>query len=184
MLIGERFVFVENPKTGSTSVNNALFSVSAAQRVLKKHENFSAGAERQYNRRYRVVAVRNPWDRMVSGYLFNNRGKHKQGREIPQFEEWLQGDKWQIAPGIDFKRTPQCFWTWKMNTIFRFERISEDFEEFCQTVGIKATLPHDNASKDRQPYTHYYTEKTKRIVEDRFWPDIIEYNYKFDDRSI
>lgn len=179
MFLGDRFVFVENPKTASTSIQNALRAAELGLTIGNKHDNYNRYHEQKYARRYRAVTVRNPWDRMVSGWFHNIGSARKTEKPYDDFATWLTGEAWQIAPGFDFKRTPQCFWTWKTNVLLRFETLEEDISRFGALIGADLTLPHDNATRDRLPYQHYYTEKTKRIIEDRFWPDIQKYGYEF-----
>lgn len=172
MVIGDNFVFVHNPKTGGSSVRNALLPFGVTD---KQHAGIFP--PRGYNSKtFRIVTVRNPWDRMVSGYEYSQRNKD----EKEPFEEWLRGgDPWSIGP-FDFKRTPQCYWAWACNYVLRFEHLSSDFANVCNDMNIDAELPHVNKSQRREDYREYYTsDKLIEVVEDRFKPDIIRFDYKF-----
>ena len=179
MFLGENFLFVENPKTGSTSMQNALLAAGLGETILNKHEYITTSVDRQYRRRWRMVCVRNPWDRMVSAFHHCNRSAEPE-KWGGLFEQWVLGDKWELTPGIDFKRTPQSLWYWKTNAIIRFENMAEDFPAQMHKMGHhNVTLPHDNKAKIRNGYRHYYTEKTREVVRDRFLPDILKYGYNF-----
>lgn len=177
MLLGERFVFVENPKTASTSIQNALSE--HGETVLSKHDNLMSYRIAP-NRRWRVWCVRNPYDRIVSGYHHHTRSPKKAGRAYPSFDQWVLGDPWITGPGTDFKRTSQMFWGHKCNLVLRFENLEEDFHNACVKIGLpKIDLPILNATKSRGSYREYFTSRSQRAVEDRFRWEIETYGYEF-----
>lgn len=179
MMYGENWVFVENPKTGSTSLHNALLAVGGISEG-SKHDNLARQNQGYPWRRWRFWTIRNPWDRLVSGYHHNTRSAKKAEREYPNFERWVLDDQWMITPGIDFKRVPQQFWGHRCNIMLRFEYLEEDVYNLGKRLGLELTLPHDNRSKYRQPnYRDYYNSRLKEIVEDRFKPDILRGEYEF-----
>jgi|TARA_Y100000034_G_scaffold38117_1_gene46826 chondroitin 4-sulfotransferase 11 len=69
----------------------------------------------------------------------------------------------------------------RIDFIGRFENLQEDFNVVCDKIGIDARpLPHLSASKPKiKPYRQYYTEKTKKIVAEKYKKDIEYFGYKF-----
>lgn len=178
MVIGDNFLLVENPKTASTSLKNCLLAAGIGKTIMRKHATITEDNFPQINRNRRIVFVRNPWDRMVSGYKHVTRPAFNGNRQAQSFEEWLTDEPWSIQ-GVDFKRTPQFFWTYRTNRLYRFENLREAVEELSEEFGVPLALPHDNKSPQPGEYRDFYTEKTKEIVRDRFWPDIKKYGYEF-----
>lgn len=177
MVVGERFLFVENPKAASSSIRAAL--APFGEPIFSKHD-IIWNHQQVPNRRWRAVVVRNPFDRLVSGYHHNKRSARDHGRPFNDFDTWLMGDPWRSGPaGVDFKRTSQLFWTHRTNFLMRFETLEEDFQNLCEILNISATLPSLNATQDRRSYRDYYTEEARRIVEDRFAADLQTYRYVF-----
>ena len=176
MLIGNDFVFIENPKTASTSIQEALSK--KAVKAFNRHDNMFNDVVIP-RKRHRLYVVRNPWDRMVSGFHSNAITDTKHQRLKERFTEWLTGPTWDVGAGTDFKRTSQLFWGWKTNRLIRFENLEEDFERFCKMLNIKTELKHRNPSKDRIDYQDYYNQQSIDIVADRFATDIKTYGYTF-----
>lgn len=65
-----------------------------------------------------------------------------------------------------------------VDTICRFENLSEDFKELCNQLGIDETLPHDNRTEHKN-YRFYYSEELKQMVATIYKKDIERFNYTF-----
>jgi len=75
---------------------------------------------------------------------------------------WIVNDKGKLI--VDF--------------LGRFETLNEDFERLKKIIGIRGRLPKLRQTKHRN-YRLYYTEKTKRIVENIYYKDMDYFNYQF-----
>ena len=60
----------------------------------------------------------------------------------------------------------------------RFETLSDDFNAFMSSVGVKTTLPHRNKS-DHKPYRDYYNDRTLAMIEELSRDDIGAFGYEF-----
>ena len=181
MLQGNNFTFVENPKTASTSMQNTFRRAGIENTVNGKHSNLFSDSliTRMRNR---MVVVRNPWDRLVSGFHYNMRSRHKGKPLDGLFEPWLLGEPWVTGDGPDFKRCSQLFWTHKCTDILFFEELHMSFYRWWCKVGLdkrKFDFSRDNVSHERGPYQEYYTDTTRKVVEDRFYGEIQKFGYKF-----
>jgi hypothetical protein len=128
--------------------------------------------------------VRNPWDRAVSLY---ERKEGMQLRNQMSFEEFIDWMKFASSTCIHpVPHRYQLDWfvdgsgNVLVDFIGKFERLESDWSLVRTRVGINADLPKINVNPDRQrDYTKYYTDRTKKIVRDRFAVDIEYFGYEF-----
>jgi len=156
-----------------------------------------------YNNYYKFGFIRNPWDWLLSYYLYMKSFKpenspykltHRQikvlniieeVKKISSFEEFI---KWVAYKHKDFETNlfiPQKhFFTDEEGNIIvdyigKFENLNEDFNYIVQHLGLKNTsLPHKNRTKHKN-YREYYNDYTRKLVEEHFKEDIELFNYEF-----
>ena len=173
------WLYVNNPKTGSQCISQALYQVRGTEQVGIHHSFLMDGRQhREY--KAKLTSVRNPWDRMVSAWAFHTGRRGKRPVEKGQtFEEWLIDPKpWQLC-GVDMKRTPQVAWAHQTKFQIRFEYMQSSFEEACRVFGIDAPALVTQNESCHDYYRDYYSTKLRDIVADRFAPDIAEWGYRF-----
>lgn len=195
----KRFLFVHIPKTGGNSIQTVLrdysedevvarhdrqdgverFAVRNPKYNLKKHSKLAeysdALGREQFSNLYKFTVVRNPWDRMVSFYFTPGRGKswdaqefEKIIRETKGVADFLRLEKDDVDPFSNVDR------------IVRFERLEEDFRAVCEHLAIPlAPLPKYNRS-EREHYSKYYDERSRKIVNERFADEIEAFGYSFE----
>ncbi len=169
MIQGPDWAFVENPKCASNSIRAALlgFTVDPEKHAPFTSQRIAPG------KRKRFVVVRNPYDRLVSGWAYNTNGA------VP-FLEWLTApETWDVGVGLDFKRVPQTAWAWRCNRIVRFERLLDEWPSVCDGLGIPfRDLPHHNA-REHAHYRDVICPEARVIIEDRFRPDLMRWEYRW-----
>jgi hypothetical protein len=68
----------------------------------------------------------------------------------------------------------------EVDFIGRLENFAEDLKLVTDTLGFKLEeIPKKNATK-RPHYSHYYNEKTKQIIADKYKKDIKAFDYEFE----
>ena len=176
-----KFIFIEIPKTGTTSIVNYFFT------NLKVNDDFLFFRKlippsrcwrhctiqdtlqdfSQCSDYFKFAFVRNPWDRCVSYYCWE---KDVYKKEIT-FEEYIQMKKYDllqkqyIGNNLDF--------------IGRFENLHQDFDIICNKIGIpRQQLLHENKTNHKH-YTKYYNEKTRDLAVKKYKEDIDFFGYKF-----
>lgn len=146
--------------------------------------------EGEYNNFYKFAFIRNPWDWHVSYYHFilkeTSHIRHQLVKSMTGgFEEYLE---WVISTKNPFpkgatKLQKEIITDYDgkiiVDFIGRYETLAKDFNYICNSLSIDASLPHLNKSAHRD-YRLYYTDKTKRIVEEFFYEDIELFGYTFD----
>ena len=127
--------------------------------------------------------VRNPWDRMVSwfshaqqqGWIARKRLGVDRFMSFAEFLESAPDMAW--VPQFDYLCDSRG--NMVMNDVFRFEAYREGVASICARWHLNPTaLPHAKPSRHAS-YTTYYTERTRRIVADRFAKDIEYFGYTF-----
>lgn len=178
-----KVLFVKINKTAGTSVSKA-FGLPPYDHLTAVQLRRRAGAER-WASAYTFAVVRNPWDRVLSQYMFR-RGRDEVGGL--GFVDWVaatlrdhRGDVYVDSP---------LFWAqidWLVDEdgriivdrVCRFERLQEGIDAVCDSAGIdRVTLPHLLAT-DHRHYTEYYDDATRRIVEEHSRRDIERFGYRF-----
>jgi hypothetical protein len=188
-----QFVFIATEKTGCTSVYNSLENIDDSKKIIgnlvpKDHNNYlyskhTSCSEFTNNHSefidyFKFAFVRNPWDRVVSWYMFSKSLENPdQSRDLTGigFKEYIKkfGNIWSNEQQDQYKFVGCC------DFIGRYENLQNDFNIICDKIKIpQQKLPRKNATKHKH-YTEYYDDETKRIVAERFAKDIEHFNYKF-----
>jgi len=174
VIMSEKYVFIRNPKTASTSWANSLQSVDPQAHRLGGPHNILHDTMKELPK-VRAVVVRNPYDRIVSLWF----GQGAPGNML----SWLtKKSEEPSGPGLDIMRVPQMAWANQCNRVMRFENIEHEYEDFCLLVGLDhKPLMFKNKSdgRDGAHYRDVLSSVTRRIVEDRFAPDFYRFKYEW-----
>lgn len=142
----------------------------------------------EYKKFYKFAFVRNPWDWQVSYYHFilkeSTHIRHELVKSMSGFEEYLE---WVINTKNPFpkgatKLQKDIIAEKEGNIIVdfvgRYETLAQDFQYVGKILNINSSLPHLNKSEHRD-YQAYYTDKTRKLVEEHFEEDIQLFGYNF-----
>lgn len=196
------FCFIAVPKTGTTSMetffsdfcdengieyvkgslNNVPYSnpsgKHASIQAIKSHYKISD--------KIKIIGfVRNPWDKVVSWYLYlktNKRSSYFISEDI-SFERFIQ-----TAPNFVFTESYNFLSTGnkklEVDFLGRYETIETDFKLLCEFLNIEYTpLLKLNQSKKTSHYSTFYNKKTKEYIEKRFLNDIKLFDYTFEEKN-
>ena len=130
-----------------------------------------------YKNYFKFTLVRNPWDRLVSEYMWAYW-------KIMNFNEFIDKVKYcvnnnvllttmnsHVRPQIDFINKD-------IDHIGRFENIGDEINVIKNRYKIKRDLTHEKKSK-RDHYKKYYSLENAKLVEKLYSKDIEEFNYSF-----
>lgn len=153
------------PKTGGTSLTAWFKERNGAPGLVPAHnlplQHLTVCSEEEFEAWPKYVVVRNTWARLVSLYKFNNRRRPKTAwapfRNFIERVVEARGDKPTTVRS-------QLLWIPDVpNTVVcRFEDIETTFP------GVK----HKNGSRDKTPYTEFYTDETRDMVADAYRDEI------------
>jgi len=190
-------IFVHIPKNGGKSIITSVYGADIHEGAGHADYKFYKGVfgKRNFARFFKFAFVRNPWDRLYSGYTFVKQGgfglpADREAQAIigkRTFESFVH----DLLPGDALDRLiifrPQTLFVCDdagrcvLDRACRFEHFSQEFELICHRLGIEADMPHVNPSKRPLSYQAAYTDAMIAIVAEKYADDIDTFGYRFDE---
>ena len=188
-----KFTLTLLPKTGSTSLSDHPCTKNAGN-VRRHYDTLPKNLEGYLN----VATCRNPFSRVVSTWKYWNLRLHWEKHPTTGFSHFVKnyanmkakiirlfGKKEKIhfytcTEGVALSTDKRLSYT-DIDFWIRTENLQENFNTFCDKVGIKKmNLPCHNKSKHKH-YTEYYDDETRKIVAEKYAKDIEYFGYEFGD---
>jgi len=189
-------IFIHTPKTAGTSIGEAIYGHWMGHAPLSR---FAAFDPRKFKSFFKFSFVRNPWDRLLSGFAhLKGDGDPLAEREAvwskrylsdtQTFEQFLlklreEGFRELIVNDVHFR--PQLDWITlpgsdavAVDFLGRFESLEEDYAQVARRLGVHAELPMRKQTK-RPPYREAYSREMRAIADDIFRKDINQLGYAF-----
>jgi len=188
-----RCICVGIPKTASQAVMLSLFGdLGGGHTDIRRYRKVFGD---DFDRYFKFAFVRNPWDRLVSAYLFM-----KQGGLTPAARSWSDVHLARFDSFASFVRewvTPENIASWRhfrpqhgyvtadgrvaVDYLGCFEHLARDFNIVSARLGIAARLRHENRTAGRgADYRSYYTAAAAELVASVYARDIEMFGYHFD----
>ena len=206
-------IYFENLKVCSTSLSKMLWLSEDITKLYGpswQHVQVDTNTlEERYKDYFKFGFVRNPWSRMVSGYLYMKQSPKpcapERGSQVPtMYVHPLENGSWTT---LDFKTFTELVcekkyinkhWehqlsyvpTDKINLDFvgRFENFDKDWEYVRNQIqkanpnfiGKMVHLMPDSLPRDKKyDYRSFYTEDLKQKVKQHYIKDINTFQYEF-----
>lgn len=178
--------------TTTLEINN---SHATAKEV--KDYYYNNGGQFIWNHSFKFSFVRNPFDWVVSLYEFIRTNEtHENYNEVKDmnFEEFCQ---WNVDSISNNKKNSNGGLNTLTNFLFdddgkllvdfvgRFENFDADFEIIAKRLHLHlnnihlVNVPHINQTNREPDYRKYYNEKSKEIITNGFYHDLVNFNYQF-----
>ena len=211
MICRERkIIFVHIPKTGGTSIEDLFwprhkykrnernlwmgfrrpmynkYQTGGLQHLTASLIQKEVGA-REFGKCFKFSFVRNPWDKVVSQYLYITKRKDLQdfigmesGYCLKQYLECIQ-KKVHVQWEEQYKFIEDDCGKVLVDWIGKFENISSDIDALKTLLKLDfhEKLPHANKSDSRLHYSNYYDLDSKEMVEQMYKKDIHRFGYVF-----
>jgi hypothetical protein len=180
------FVFVHINKTGGSSVERALGLPFRHRTALELRRSLGSA---RWQRRFSFTFVRNPWDKVASHYFYRvNTNQTALATSPLEFNDWVLRAYGERDPRLYDKPKmfmPQVEWISDeaghrlVNFVGRFEQLDADFRAVCDRIGVRAELPHEKRSSNRD-YRRIYSSAAVDVVARWFAADIEQFGYRFE----
>jgi len=191
-------IFIHIPRTGGTSIRKMFgfnylgspaefanppidfslhprFTIPQHAKVVKDMMTLE-----EWNSYYKFIVVRNPWERVLSHYLFLKNAGHT---DI-HFHDWVIRFKgcaqWKKAYSVWFRDDNGNI---LVDEIVRFEDFENSMKIIAKRFSLSKKIPKLNKTV-HDHYSSYYTEESKKIVGDLYEDDINYFGYKFDEAPV
>jgi chondroitin 4-sulfotransferase 11 len=173
-----KVLHVHIPKTGGLTIRYTLFD-KAPDRYLHikpTHVRYI----KDWDDYFTFTFVRNPFDKLVSGYLFTLQKEkdttfYQSISQYTSFNDFIKNvNKEKLLKSERFELQSNWFFqNFQYDFIGRFENLQEDFCKVCENLNImNLKLPVINNSQKRKPYTDYYNNESRVIVEELYKKDL------------
>tara|TARA_B110000444_G_scaffold35541_1_gene31038 strand:- start:1539 stop:2246 length:708 start_codon:yes stop_codon:yes gene_type:complete len=187
-------IFIHIPKAAGVSLSQNLFgNLGGGHR--KAIDYYKIYSPLEFRRYFKFTIVRNPWDRLVSAYLFLKQGGFNEGdriwfqnnlSEYNNFEEFVENwiTKKNVMSFTHF--IPQYiyitgYWNFILvDKIYKFEFMDEMYIDLNNRLNVTLSNVKKNTNLNRvSNYQTYYNDKTRKIVAETYEKDIKLFNYEF-----
>lgn len=192
----QRGVFIHIPRTAGTSISrhihpqaSRMYLAHATASFVKYQLDMTGPAV--WDKLFTFAFVRNPWERLVSWYLFYRR--HRKGRKVLPFHDFIQRDSmimgsfahngwtdtnlWSQAIFLTDNATPSG--NIMVDFVGKYENIDEDFAYICSKLELPMHIRKKN-NVAAYNYKDYYTDEDAARVEKLCAWEIKQFGYKFE----
>lgn len=190
-----KFIFIHVPKTAGTAIIKTLFNQKSTGHYY--FQNYRSYDKQKSEEFFSFAIVRNPWDRMVSSYMFLKQGGMNQHdlkfsntylKEFESFESFIYAlrdynFRKKILNWIHF--IPQYKFVCdenenvKVKYIGKYENIGQAFDFIKQYFNMSEKILEVINTSDHNAYWSYYTNDMVEIVGEIYKKDIELFQYKF-----
>ena len=161
-------LFRRLPRNASTSIESVSHQFGAFG-ILKSRVPLSEYRHLEDWRKIFAV-IRNPYDRVVSMYhWFESWSLSFDGfvESLVERKGFNDEQLWHTEPQYPYVTVDGKVAV----TLLRFDNLKEEFEKFCETLGMSIELPHLNKSEDKCYYKGYYNTRTLNLVKEIYEDD-------------
>jgi LPS sulfotransferase NodH len=182
-------IYIHIPKVAGISIEESLFGEKVGH---KKAIDYLDDNKKLFEEYYSFSFVRNPYDRLVSAYIFlrdggrNDLDKQWADENLSEFNSFkdfvISLDKLIMKR---FHFYPQYLFLCDkddrviVDYVGKYENLHEDFKHVCNVLGRDCELPHKNRTlKKSFDYREYYDYEMKEIVYKCYKKDFDLFGYE------
>ena len=180
------FIWFRVAKTGTRTLMAML--EGAGVEFLAEHPMNVHYFPNAYVDYFKFSMVRNPWDRVVSGWhnkIVDRNWYHldeQQLAELRIFDNFVSYLSRLDLDGCDvhFRRQSRVIDLNNLDYLGRFENFDRSVKEIFSALNLRIdSIPVVNSSDNRKNYRNYYSESAKDIIWKLYRKDVEIFNYQF-----
>lgn len=181
-----KFLWFRNAKVGTRTILKIMGNMNLD--LIAEHALRCYYSPQHYKDYYKFCFVRNPYDRLVSGWYDKIVRKNLFGFEADVWEDMKQFDRfvdflsdWDLDTcNNHFRRQCRLIDVNEVDYIGKMENFTNDLKELFNILGLPLNeIPQENKSTGRLGYEAYYTKATKQKVEKMYRKDLQLFGYYF-----
>lgn len=181
-----KFLWFRNAKVGTRTLLKILDSINLD--LTAEHAHHCYYSPQYYKDYFKFGFVRNPYDRLVSGWYDKVIRKNVLGFEADVWEDMKHFDRfvdflsgWDLDTcNVHFRRQCRLIDINEVDYIGRMENFTSDLKELFNILGLPLNeSPHVKKSSGRLGYETYYTKATQQKVETMYRKDLQLFGYSF-----
>lgn len=149
-------------------------------------------SQEEWNSYFKFAFVRNPWDRAYSDYLWIQKDRRVKGsffnylNGIGEFESIMNDNTVKYYRG-DHLREQVAYVLDKdyvLDFIGKFENLTSDINKINEKINFSKVFDvHEKKNTNRfNHYSQFYTGSKKRLVDKKYFKDINNLGYSFEDK--
>lgn len=174
-----QLLFIHIPKNAGSSISAWLVDHGGKHADQIRHSSLQ-DSKLDISKFFSFCVVRNPWDRMVSLYMYALKVSNQSNIA---FSDWLRAN-YKFTRHWYSISTPQVDWIkQEPNLIIRYENLNQGFKYIQEKLNSNQPLPRINGS-NKKHYSLYYDEWSMNFVAELYIKDIERFNYKFEKMNI
>ena len=191
----QKAIFVHIPRTGGTALSRHFYP--HASRMFLPHATASFISyhlgEKLWDKMFTFAFVRNPWERIVSWYLFYTT--HRTPDHFLPFSDfvkrdpmimgsfahngWLDSHLWSQSLFLTSDGSPDG--KVMVDFVGKYETFDKDVKYICDKLELPMITKEKNATGDSYRYQDFYNEETKALVAERCKWEIDQFGYKYEE---
>ena len=182
-------IFIHVQRTGGSTITRLFHRFyQYRMKIISQHGNYlSEDAQfiHQHPDYFVFGFVRNPWDRMLSWYSFLNQHSPKSiDEERKRFEHFLKEVIIQSKNDPSFHLNqldyfPDSEQVENPIQLFFYENFEEEVQRMFAQFGLNLDKVERVNGTQTKNYRDYYTEKSKRMIQESCEKDIAYFKYQF-----
>jgi hypothetical protein len=141
----------------------------------------------KYSNYFKFGFVRNPWARIVSCYFNKVVSKEKRmsgfkecfGKDFDYFVDFINRTDLSTA-NRHIKLQTKLLPLTHIDFIGRLENFDKDMGHIGKVLGLRIVKVSKQNKTKHLHYSQYYTERTKRIIAEKYKEDIEAFGYTFE----
>lgn len=182
-----KVIQIHIPKTGGLTIRKHLFKKEPDRYMHIKPDN--PRLKDYWEKYYKFTFVRNPFDKLLSGYLFTMQKQ----KEANSFNDYIKNN-YKTFEDFVMSVNPkkllntqrfelQLNWVkgYNFDYIGRLENLQEDFYTICDNINHPRIelLRINNSRSHEKSYMSYYNKSMIERVTEIYKPDLKYFNYTF-----